>query len=293
MHLLIYNPVSGQSTDELELIIEKFSNSKVDLEVYITQINYSIEDFLVDKIGKYNVVVVAGGDGTISQVMEAMINLKSKASLLIYPRGTTNEYASNVGIDKGNLDCHLQGQDKVITVDLGLFDEYKVFTYSLVFGNFSHVPYETPQWLKNRLGYIAYWIYSFVGLYVFRIKQYQMEFSFNDIVGGGNYLFGSFSNSETLGKVINLDDVSFSDGLLELFLIKAPKSVREVRKFLKDVRTGGNSSGLIITEKITSIEVKSQSKHSWSADGEFSGKFSNLNVKVLPRAINLIVKDII
>lgn len=288
MHLLIYNPVSGNSGDELVKIVNLFGQYNMQLQVALTQEHQPIVDILETYKNSVDTVVVAGGDGTISQVIDALKVLDMSASLLIYPRGTTNEYASTIGITKNTLEAYLKGECETKFVDLGSFNEDNMFTYSFVFGNFSHITYETPQWLKNRLGYIAYWIYGFMSLYILKLKRYRMKFEFNDEVLEGDFMFGSISNSHTLGRIINLNDVSFSDGLLELVIVSAPKSLRDIRYFLGDARTGENTSGLLIQKKVESVVVSSPKKHSWSADGEFSGRFDHLEVKVSKAALKII-----
>lgn len=288
MHLLIYNPVSGNSGDELKKITDLFQQYDVELKVVETSLDTSINEVLSIHYLDLECIVVAGGDGTISQVIDGIVLNNLDCNLLIYPRGTTNEYATNLSITKDVLESYLKGDSTVICVDVGVYNDTNFFTYSFIFGNFSHITYETPQWLKNRLGYVAYWIYGIASLYILKLKSYQMTFKFNNKTVSDKFLFGSVSNSDTLGKVIHLKDVSFKDGLLELFLIRVPRSFKEVRGFLYDSRTGKNTSNLIIEEKVERVEVSSPNKHSWSADGEFSGKFNELTIEVKQKGIRII-----
>lgn len=289
MILLIYNPVSGMGDNDLENILELLNSNDKEYVLVQTEDDNTIKKLFSEEVLEYSAIIVVGGDGTVSQVIEAIVNNNIDVDLIVYPKGTSNEYAASLGVSKLTLSDYLQHKTSLLEVDLGRYGDDGVFTYSFVFGNFSHVPYETPQWLKNRLGYIAYWLYAFVTLYIFRLKRYKMRFEFNDKVVDGNFLFGSISNSETLGKVIRLNDVSFSDGLMEVFLVKAPGSLRELTRFLHDARTGNDTSGLIIREKVSYIGVNSPKKHSWSADGEYSGTFSSLSISVKEKAIRVVV----
>lgn len=289
MYLIVYNPVSGVGDDELQYLESTLERYEIEFDVLVTEDDKTIVNYLSSSAIQYDCIVAAGGDGTISQVIEALALNTISTKLLIYPRGTTNEYASSLNVTKDTFVKLLEGRTSMLPVDIGVYNREGVFTYSFVFGNFSHVPYETPQWLKNKLGYIAYWIYGFVNLYIFRLKRYEMTFKYNNKVEDGMFLFGSVSNSESLGKVIQLDDVSFSDGLMEVFLIKYPRSLRDVVRFLHDARTGSNSSGLIIKDKVEVIDVDSPQMHSWSADGEFSGKFDSLHIEIKNRPINIVI----
>lgn len=289
MFLIVYNPVSGVSGDDLsdiENLLVEFNKS---YDVLLTEDDNTVLDYLSTNEVKYSCIIAAGGDGTISQVINGIVQNEIKSHLLIYPRGTTNEYATSLNVNKDTLTSYLNGDTSILNVDIGKYSESSSFTYSFVFGNFSHVPYETPQWLKNKLGYIAYWIYGFVTLYIFRFKRYEMSFTYNDKTVDGKFLFGSISNSESLGKVIQLNDVSFSDGLMELFLVKSPRSMTDVIRFMHDARTGDIKSGLLIHDKVESVHVESPSPHSWSSDGEYSGSFDSLSIKIVKKAVNIIV----
>lgn len=286
--LLIYNPVSGIAGDDYEAIVYTLHSKNVDFHSLVTEDENSVDEYLSSVSTEYHCIIAAGGDGTISQVIQAIVNYDLKSKLLIFPRGTTNEYAASLDVDKGTLQRYLDDDYSETCVDIGRFSNKGIFTYSFVFGNFSHVPYETPQWLKNKLGYVAYWLYGFVTLYIFRLKRYEMSFRYNNKVVEGKFLFGSVSNSETLGKVIQLSDVSYSDGLMEIFLVKAPSTFREVISFLHDARTGKYKSELFIHDKVTGVDVSSPNVHAWSADGEFSGSFDKLEIKVKCKAVYLI-----
>lgn len=288
MMLLIYNPVSGISGDDFDEIISSLHSKDINFDTLVTKGDSCIDEYFCSTLTVYDCIIAAGGDGTISQVIQSIVNRDLKSKLLIYPRGTTNEYATSLNVDKGTLNRFLNNNYFEKCIDIGKFSDKGVFTYSFVFGNFSHVPYETPQWLKNRLGYIAYWLYGFVTLYIFRLKRYEMSFKFNNKVVDGKFLFGSVSNSESLGKVIQLSDVSYSDGYMEIFLVKSPSSFKEVILFLHDARTGRDKSGLFLQDKVSEVEVNSPNVHAWSADGEFSGSFDSLSIKVKEKAVYLI-----
>ena len=289
MHLLIYNPVSGKDGNDLSYLESLLINNKIEYKLLVTIDEHSISDYFNENNYNYSCIIIAGGDGTISQTIRSVVLKNIKTNILVFPRGTTNEYASTLEINKDTIVKYFDNHYTFKAVDIGVFNDIDTFTYSLIFGNFTHVTYETPQWLKNRIGYFAYWVYGFFNFYVFKIKKYKMTFWFNGKKYDDEFLFGSISNSESLGKVIQLDDVSYSDGLLELILVKAPKTFKQFRMFLGDIRYNKNLSGLIIKDKVKDVKVKSLKKHSWSADGEFSGRFDEVNINIKEKAIKIIV----
>ena len=87
-------------------------------------------------------------------------NYKREKPLVLshIPVGTANDIGHMYGLNKnivGNLKLILEGEVK--TVDICSINN-RDFVYVASFGKFMEIPYETPQKLKHRLGYLAYLI---------------------------------------------------------------------------------------------------------------------------------------
>lgn len=97
---LIYNAIAGRSDEspqQLADILTEMQNSNILTEVYMVNPNSQVEPVVRSAIrGGINLIVVAGGDGTIDSVTGAMIG--SSATLGIIPTGTRNNLAFNLGI---------------------------------------------------------------------------------------------------------------------------------------------------------------------------------------------------
>jgi diacylglycerol kinase (ATP) len=97
---LIFNAISGRSNEspqQLADILVEMQNRNILSEVYMVRPDSQVEAVVRSAIkGGINLIVVAGGDGTIDSVMGAMIG--SSATLGIIPIGTRNNLAFNLGI---------------------------------------------------------------------------------------------------------------------------------------------------------------------------------------------------
>lgn len=98
--LFLINPVSGKLAGRSlkECIISELSGV---LECDSLDIEYSakdIENQCNDYLSNYEIVVVAGGDGTISQVVKVIARLENKPKLGIIPIGTGNDLANSLGV---------------------------------------------------------------------------------------------------------------------------------------------------------------------------------------------------
>ena len=97
---LIFNEISGrpdESPTQLADILNEMQNWNILSEVYMVHPDSQVTSVVQSAIkGGTNLIVVAGGDGTIDSVVGAMIG--SSATLGIIPTGTRNNLAFNLGV---------------------------------------------------------------------------------------------------------------------------------------------------------------------------------------------------
>ncbi len=98
--LFLINPVSGKLAGNSlsECVISELSGV---IERDSFDIEYSEKD--IEKqcktlLSNYEIVVVAGGDGTVSQVVKVITSLERKPKLGIIPIGTGNDLANSIGV---------------------------------------------------------------------------------------------------------------------------------------------------------------------------------------------------
>lgn len=98
--LFLINPVSGKLIGQsLKECIVSELNGVLERDRY--DIGYSEREIGgqgKNSLSSYEIVVVAGGDGTISQVVKAITCLEKKPKLGIIPIGTGNDLANSLGI---------------------------------------------------------------------------------------------------------------------------------------------------------------------------------------------------
>lgn len=289
MHLLIFNPVSGRHLNKTQPYFEaKLNEAKIEYDVLITKNENTIDAYLGQSEATYACIIVAGGDGTISQTIDAMIKYDIKAKMLVYPKGTTNEFASAMGLDGHVFERYIEGKGVEESIDIGVYNGLNSFIYSMSFGNYTHITYKTPQQLKNVFGYVAYWMYTVYSLYFLKMKDYEMQVTLDEEVYDGHFFFGGVSNSKTLGTIIHHHDVLFNDGHFEVILIRTPKNIRELRELLHAMVIRKYESKLIVYKKVQNLTFQSNRSHSWNKDGEFAGKLKTLQIRVLSNYLTII-----
>ncbi len=94
--LLIYNPASGAGTfkNHIDSIIEAVQDKGFYLMLYKVRSKEALEKMLMTvEINSFNRIWIAGGDGTIHQVINSLISCECKIPIGIYPVGTANDFA--------------------------------------------------------------------------------------------------------------------------------------------------------------------------------------------------------
>lgn len=287
--IIIYNPKAGISKDdELAQVLNYFKEEKIAYHLFLTEIDLGPKDILSKITMEYDYIVVGGGDGTVSQVIHAMHDLKIDVPLQVIPLGTSNEIASNLNISSDlSESLPLAKKENLKNLDYGLFNEDKVFTYALSFGNFTEVTYKTPQKLKNYLGFSAYVLFGFLSFR--KIKSYDLEVISDDKKLNGEYIFGSFTNTKSVGTIIQFSDdlVNLNDGLFEVLLIKKPKNVKEFRMIINGLIKQNYDDSAFVIFQSKSLKVSCNKDIAWNIDGEFAGNNKEAIVNLKSKSLQV------
>lgn len=273
MYLFIYNPKAGVSKrDELNEFIHCLNQSNIRFDLFLTDLNYGPIEIMNQVEHDYEGYIIAGGDGTVSQMVQGLYEHEVRKPLIILPIGTANEIAKNLG-NVAHITDILSNLENLTErkVDLGVLNNTNCFTFALTFGNFTEVTYKTPQNLKNWLGYRAYLIYGFLTFR--RIHAYGLKVRIDDESFSGSFVFGGITNSKSVGGIFHYDEnaIELSDGLFEVMLIRKPRNVSQIRQILKGMMSCEYDNEMFVMRQCKEIEIESDTIISMNIDGEFAG----------------------
>lgn len=237
-------------------------------------------------------VICAGGDGTLNETVNGIMRLdgKERPDIGYIPCGTTNDFAKSLGIPMGYNEAIENIYGGVPTpYDIGSFNG-RYFVYVATFGAFSESSYGTSQDLKRIFGHTAY-LFEGVKL-IPSIKPHHMRFEFdNGEILEGDYAFGAISNTRSYGGVVKLGKhgVDTSDGLFEMTLIKLPKNLYQTGVVAYSLGSGDYNSSLITFERFSYCRViPSSAELHWAIDGEKGNGAGVIEIKNIPRAVNIV-----
>ena len=129
--LFIIIPISGigkHKTIERSIKTDIDSNA-LEFEFAYTQYPHHATEIARENIGKYDIIVAVGGDGTVNEVASALVH--TKGNLSIIPVGSGNGLARAIGISmdwKKALQQAIHGTKRFI--DVGYINEKHFFCTS-------------------------------------------------------------------------------------------------------------------------------------------------------------------
>ena len=121
--LFIINPKAGKSaikTDILDIIVT-FSEAGYDVTTYPTSGPEDAERKVIEDGVSYDLIVCAGGDGTLENTVCGYMQMGEKKVPIGYiPVGTTNDFARSVGLSRKPSEAAVQiVKGEKVSLDIG------------------------------------------------------------------------------------------------------------------------------------------------------------------------------
>src|SRR5947208_12639216 len=153
--LLILNGKAA-GNDALQTAVARQRAAGHSIEVRVTSEKGDARRFVAET-GEVDLVIAAGGDGTLNEVIHAFMDLSEAARpvLGVVPLGTANDFATGCGIPRDPeqaLALCLEGQS--VPIDIGKANEHWFLNAASV-GFGAEVTATTPPELKRLLGHAA------------------------------------------------------------------------------------------------------------------------------------------
>ncbi len=290
--LFIVNPNSGKGEMRHQAIdcIDRFVKADYEVTVYTTQQSGDATRIVTDRGSDFDLIVCSGGDGTLNETVAGLMRLKEKPALGYIPSGTTNDFATSLGIPKKALDAaELILRSKPYCVDVGCFND-RYFTYVAGFGAFTEVAYSTPQNTKNALGRMAYILEGIKSLPT--LQTYHVKVECEDRTIEDEFIFGMVTNATTVGGFKGIvHNVGLDDGLFEVFLVKAPTNPLEIQQILNELLIAPDDNKFIIRFKTPYVRFTADREMPWTLDGEFGGAPHIAEISNCQQALHIFVGE--
>lgn len=288
---IIFNPVAGGSSYSLENLRKlkrlraaklHVTNKAGDAEKLARQVIRSGCDY----------IVVAGGDGTLNEVVNAAARSRGKIRVGLMPLGTGNDFARTLGlpfsIDE-NIDILRAGKTSRLDIVRVRSSGTRYFI-NVSAGGFSGVVGQkmTPE-IKRTWGPLAYIrgaaaaLPKLQGYKTRLVLDNSEQFSsclYNVVVANGRFVAGGLPIAP---------EADPADGLLDLVLI--PKqNAADLALIAAEIVLGRHiSNNHLILRRAGKIVVRSRPGMCFNVDGEFVGN-APAEFQIVPGALHFVTK---
>ncbi|AKO91778.1 diacylglycerol/lipid kinase family protein [Priestia filamentosa] len=157
---LILNPNAGNGKikKELQHIKEIIESTYAPLSVYETKREGDGARLVKELESKVDLIIGAGGDGTIHELINAMCKLETRPLFAVLPGGTCNDFSRGIGMDQNIIKAAQQiATGRVEKVDIGK-SEHQYFSNFWGIGLINEVSENIEEDSKARFGKLSYYM---------------------------------------------------------------------------------------------------------------------------------------
>ncbi len=240
-----------------------------------------------------DLLIVAGGDGTLNEVVNGTARARRRPRIGIIPLGTGNDFARTLGLPfslEQNIDILRAGKTRAVDIVRVQSDRARYFV-NVSAGGFSGIVRNkiTPA-IKRNWGPLAYIRGAAAALpklhaYKTRIVLDEREELFttvyNVVIANGRFVAAGLPIAPKADP---------SDGLLDVILIPK-RSGPEMAFLAAEIVLGSHFSGSsVIFRQAKKITVRSRPGMWFNVDGELVGR-APAEFQILPGALNFVVNE--
>ena len=285
---VIINPAAGQDRPILSTLNTVFRDAGVDWDVSITQEAGDGRRLAQDAVAAgVDIVAVYGGDGTVAEVANGLI--ESKTPLAILPGGTANVLAAELGIP-GDLReaCTLALGDNntVQAVDVGRIGK-RYFLLRAGIGLEAAMVEGADRQLKNHLGSLAYVLSALRALPESETSSYHLTLDGKEIVSEG--ITCIIANSGTLGvpDLTLSPTIKVDDGFLDVIVVRKA-DLNLLLSVAVSVIEKNDPDDPLQHWQARDITVVAHPPQTVQADGEVLGR-TPISIRATPQAVKILV----
>ncbi len=285
--IVVYNPVSGKENfvHKLDYVEKRFVDAGYEVELIQTKkpkhaINLAQE--ICDR--DFDLLVIAGGDGTLHEVINGL-QLKKVPRIGYIPAGTSCDFAHTLNIPKDvskAIDIILNG----VPTRMDIVNSNKGrFIYVSAIGTYVDISYVTDSKLKKYLGWFAYFITGIKEFFTIPMMRAKIEHDGGTLKG--YYSLMLVVNSKRVAGFNIIDKPRLDDGKVDVVLYRYVPFLNNILYFISFIITPKVIPGVrkFRTEK---LRITTDHNHKWNMDGEEANS-GNLSIEVLKQAIEIIV----
>jgi len=222
--LFVYNPYSGKGkiAKNEKYILERLSK-KFDVEIVRSQYAGHMGDTIRQRGNDFDVIVGAGGDGSLNEIVDAVMSLETRPRIGYIPAGTVNDVAHSLFIPRKIK----KAVENILTGEVFSHDVMKVNNkhgiYVCCTGLFTESSYSTDQSKKKKMGKIAYALHGIKK--VFSTPAVKLKLSYEGGEIEGKYAIMLIINSRYVSGMRMNKHAILNDGVVDVLLVESKNEI--------------------------------------------------------------------
>ena len=282
----ILNPGSGKEEAILSFIQKAFVNTSINWDITVTQGEEAAFNTARQLVGKTDLIVVYGGDGSITHVARALQN--TQTPMAIVPGGTANVLSKELGIPQDSekaLELIAGNQQKIITMDMGEANG-NPFLLRINFGIMADMILDADEQLKNKLGQMAYGVTVLKTIASAVPETYQLLIDGKIVEAEGVALTITNAGSMGIGNLTLLPGISVTDGYLDVLLLKDANLLSVLK--VAGTALFQTDSDVVNHWQCKTVTIITDKPVAYICD-DCEEKADKIEIKILPLALNILV----
>lgn len=272
---LIYNPSAGreQIKKQLPYILDRLEKAGYETSAHQTDGKNSAKEAAhLACERKFDLVIAAGGDGTIFEVVNGIAENSYRPTLGIIPAGTTNNFAKALDIPR-DIDkaCDILCNGEAIPVDIGKAG-HQYFVSIAAGGTLTELTYEVPIKLKTVMGQLAYYIKGLEKLPTIAPSKVRIEY--DGKLFDGEIMLLLICNTNALSGFEKLaPEADVSDGMFDVLIVKKCGFPEFIKLAGLAMRGEHIHHPNVIYTQANRVKVFVEGEMQLNLDGEYGGLF--------------------
>lgn len=283
--VLVYNPVSGKAVfkKRLDEIIHKLQSRDCMVIPYrTTPENSDLLDFI--KMAAPDGIIAAGGDGTVHEVVNLIMQEQLNVPMGIIGTGTSNDFATFLKLDTEDYFDRIAA-GKTMKIDLGRVGD-KYFINVVSAGMVTSIAHEVDTRLKNAFGKLAYYVHGLKTLPSFRALELTVRTE-KEVFHEQAFLFLVVNSSVVASFKNAAVQASVQDGVMDLLIMKQC-NMKDLMVVTTELLTGKDISHRkeVVYRQASSFEVECSEPLTSDIDGEVGPELP-LRIETVPQCFEI------
>ena len=294
VHLFL-NPTAGRGRAgrRQTRIIELLEDSGITVALHASRSRGDLEASVLRHVERgVTQVIVAGGDGSIHEAVNGILQSSGDAALGVIPTGTGNDFAKSCNIPLNWEYATRLLVERIVAgeaprkIDVGRFND-RFFANGAGVG-FDAKATHAKESICLPIGNLVY-LLAILKTMIGGIASPHLDIRSDDFSWEGPVTLASINNGSWVGGIFHMAPMANNaDGQLELLIVK-PVTRRRILSLLPKLMNGKHINEPEITHKgITRLSIKVEIPIPAQLDGEVQAPQTKFELEILPNALDLL-----